>query len=297
MKRRPHRPGVGGKSQLRRILIAAAVAAFCTRSAAESGHEVPLVRDGNVLKAPVVINRQLVKLFIIDSGSSDVQVPAEVFLTLYPETVAESDFLPGTEYRLADGRTIQSQRFMIRSLRIGTHEFEGVEASISDPGTPLLLGQNVLGRLGSWSIDNRRGVLVLGERLEGTAPHISEALPAACRDWRSAPSGCAVGFVRDYFRDVERHDAEAAARKWRSISVAKLRSTLARSEQCTVQNLVLLRGDATGASVQVDLVTKDFDAPTTRWCGPIELARHSTKWAIVTTRGLRRIADHADCSR
>jgi hypothetical protein len=78
MKRRPRRTGLGGKSRLRHVLIAVAVAACCTRSAAESGREIPLVRDGGVLKAPVVINRQLVKLFIIDSGSSDVQVhPAE----------------------------------------------------------------------------------------------------------------------------------------------------------------------------------------------------------------------------
>jgi len=58
-----------------------AVAVCCTGSAAESRREVPLVHDGAVLKVPVVINRQLVKLFVLDSGSSAVQVPAEVFLT------------------------------------------------------------------------------------------------------------------------------------------------------------------------------------------------------------------------
>jgi hypothetical protein len=49
--------------------------------------------------------------------------------------------------------------------------------------------------------------------------------------------------------------------------------------------------------VQVDLITKDVGAPTTRWCGPIQLTRHGTHWAIVTTRGLRPITDEADCSR
>jgi predicted aspartyl protease len=268
-----------------------------TKGIAGATQEVSLVQDGGVYKVPALINRQLVKLFVVDSGSSDLQVPAEVFLSLYPETVGPSDFLPGSAYKLADGRTIQSERFMIRSLRIGEQEFQQVPASISEIGTPLLLGQAVLRRLGSWSIDNRRGVLVLGVRSEGGARLVGESLPKACLDWRNAPSGCAVGFVRDYFLDVERRDAAAAARKWQSISLAKLRATLARSEQCSVKDLVLVRGDATGATVQVDLTTKDIAAPATRWCGPIELTRHGKQWAIVTTRGLRRVDGEAECSR
>ncbi len=133
--------------------------------------------------------------FILDSGASDVQVPAEVFLLLYPRGTPAPRFLAGGSYRLADGRVVQSRRFVIPSLRVGDYEFPDVPASIGEPGAPLLLGQNVLGRLGRWSIDNRRGVLVLGERdAEGSGP--------GCLSWQTAPDTCAVAAVRDHFRDA-----------------------------------------------------------------------------------------------
>src|SRR5262249_35008307 len=59
----------------------------------------------------------------------------------------------------------------------------------------LLLGQNVLSRLGAWTIDNRRNVLVLAERGGGNPD-------AGCEHWRTAAPTCAVAALRDFFRDV-----------------------------------------------------------------------------------------------
>jgi hypothetical protein len=44
---------------------------------------------------------------------------------------------------------------------VGNREITNVTASIAPVKGGLLLGQSFLRQLGSWSIDNRRGVLVL----------------------------------------------------------------------------------------------------------------------------------------
>jgi predicted aspartyl protease len=44
---------------------------------------------------------------------------------------------------------------------VGGVTIHDVLASIGDPGTPVLLGQSFLERLGSWQIDNQRSVLVM----------------------------------------------------------------------------------------------------------------------------------------
>jgi hypothetical protein len=125
--------------------------------------EIPLREQGQTYLVLAEINEQVKKYFIVDSGASEVSIPAEVVATLYPETLRPEDFLEGASYRLADGRTVNSGRFRLRSLRVGSMVFRDVPASIAEAGAPLLLGQGILRRVGSWRIDNQRKVLVLGE--------------------------------------------------------------------------------------------------------------------------------------
>ena len=100
--------------------------------------------------------------FIVDSGAADVSIPADVVLTLVRTgTLAESDFLDSRTYRLADGSTVPSQRFLIRSLRVGDKVLENVTGSVAPVDGGLLLGQSFLTRFKSWSIDNQRQALVL----------------------------------------------------------------------------------------------------------------------------------------
>jgi hypothetical protein len=229
---------------------------------ARASREIPLVRDGGVYEVPVTINGWLQRPFVLDSGAADVQVSADVFLTLYPRGAPSPPFLPGVSYRLADGRVISSRRFMIPSLRIGDYEFPDTVASIGEPGSPLLLGQNVLARLGTWSIDNRRGVLVLGESAASSAD-------TGCLSWRTAPTTCAVAAARDYFRDARpRHD---------------------------VTSLVLLDTAADRATVLIDVLRlADRRAPV-RLCGPIKMRRAGTAWRLDGTPALREIGAAARC--
>jgi predicted aspartyl protease len=127
------------------------------------GDEISLVMSDGVLAVPVLINQSVRIPFIIDSGAADVQLPAEVVLTLFRTgTISDEDFLGGSSYVLANGSTLRSPRFNIREMRVGKHVVRDVVASTGPAiKSQALLGQSFLSRLGSWTLDNKRGVLIL----------------------------------------------------------------------------------------------------------------------------------------
>jgi len=133
-------------------------------AAADSGatNEIPLTQEGGDLTVPVLINGVIPLKFVLDSGSSDVSIPADVALTLYRTgTLQDSDFTGTQTYTLADGSTVPSDTFIIRSLKLGNVTVTNIPASVADASAPLLLGQTFLKRFKSWSIDNSREVLIL----------------------------------------------------------------------------------------------------------------------------------------
>jgi hypothetical protein len=136
--------------------------AMLLSSSAAYSESVALIHAHGTLQVPVVVNGAVSLNFTIDSGATDVSIPATVFSTLTRNgIVSPQDFLDKRLYKLADGSGEISQRFRIRSLRIGTLEVRDVIASVGDSGGLLLLGQSFLSRLKSWSIDNERQALLL----------------------------------------------------------------------------------------------------------------------------------------
>jgi len=145
---------------MRTILLLALLLA-CGTAQAES---IPLIREHGTFVVPVVINDEITLNFTIDSRASDVSIPADVFSILTRAgTVSLEDFLDEHLYELADGSKQTSQRFRIRSLRVGSLELRDVIASVAPAAGSLLLGQSFLSRLKSWSIDNQRQVLLINE--------------------------------------------------------------------------------------------------------------------------------------
>jgi predicted aspartyl protease len=99
---------------------------------------------------------------VIDSGASDVSIPADVLSTLVrTDTVTQTDITGFRNYKNADGEVFQSRAFVIRSLRIGNIEVLSVHAKEAPANAPLLLGQSFLNRFKSWSIDNSTQELIL----------------------------------------------------------------------------------------------------------------------------------------
>jgi clan AA aspartic protease (TIGR02281 family) len=124
--------------------------------------EVPLKSVGGTFVVPVFINGAITLNFVVDSGAADVSVPADVVGTLTRAgTIAKTDFIGKQTYVLADGSTVPTNTFVIRSLKVGDILIENVRGSVSPAAGSLLLGQSFLQRFKSWSMDNNKHVLVL----------------------------------------------------------------------------------------------------------------------------------------
>jgi predicted aspartyl protease len=125
---------------------------------------IPVKPRGGTYEVPVLINKAITLNFVIDSGASDVSIPADVVMTLLRSgTLQRSDFIGTKTYRLADGSTAPSTTFRIRSLTMNNVVIENVTGSIAPVAGELLLGQSFLGRFKSWSIDNAKQALVLAQ--------------------------------------------------------------------------------------------------------------------------------------
>src|SRR5215470_13180372 len=98
--------------------LTAAMPAVIGNARAATSNEVRLEKQGGTYTVPVLINRAITLRFVLDSGASEVLIPADVFLTLVRTgTVSESDFLDSKIYSLADGSKLKGARFVIRELR------------------------------------------------------------------------------------------------------------------------------------------------------------------------------------
>ena len=126
---------------------------------------IPVKAQGGTYVVPVLINKTITLNFVIDSGAADVSIPADVVLTLVRSgTLQRSDFIGTQTYRLADGSTVPSTTFRIRSLTLNNLVIENVKGSVANVKGDLLLGQSFLSRFKSWSIDNARQALVLAAK-------------------------------------------------------------------------------------------------------------------------------------
>ena len=124
--------------------------------------EAPLHSQGGIHSVPVTINDALTLDFMVDSGAAVVSMPADVVAVLARlGTITTRDFLGSKTLRLADGSTVPSQTFRIRSLKVGDITLQDVIGSVAPIKGSLLLGQSFLSRFRSWSINNSRRMLIL----------------------------------------------------------------------------------------------------------------------------------------
>jgi predicted aspartyl protease len=166
--------------------LIAALPPVVVTAAAATGDEVRLEKQGGTYAVPVWINRAITLNFVLDSGASDVLIPADVFLTLLRTgTVSESDFLDSKIYSLADGSKLKGARFVIRELRVGNQVATDVVASVGPVTGDLLLGLSFLSRFGTVTLDNDRHVLILSgkasaplEAQRGTDEQAAVIMPA-----------------------------------------------------------------------------------------------------------------------
>jgi predicted aspartyl protease len=125
---------------------------------------ISMRRVGGINVVPVLINDAITLDFVVDSGATDVTIPANVVSTLVQEgNLNDADFIGQRKYRLADGSTTVLKTFRIRSLKVGDTVVENVTGSVAPAQGFPLLGQSFLRHFRSWSIDNATHELLLNE--------------------------------------------------------------------------------------------------------------------------------------
>src|SRR4051812_43065014 len=150
-----------------------------------AAEEIPLRSSSGTFSVPVRVNDSVTLNFMVDTGATNVVIPADVVSTLLRTgTLTERDFVDRTTYVMADGSKLPSVRFVVHEIRIGNQAIRNVVASVSPAKGDPLLGQSFLSRLPPWTIDYRRGTLVVNENMPpsqmagvGPVPLVSPPVP------------------------------------------------------------------------------------------------------------------------
>ncbi len=138
---------------------------------------VPMKKDGGVYVVPVTLDGIVTVDCIVDSGASDVNIPAGVYRKLLRAgAIQQSDILGTQVYTLADGSDERGHVVRIRSLKVGGITVKDVTASIGGDEGSALLGQSFLERFRSWSLDNGRHALVLNGPPSDAPPRVASGL-------------------------------------------------------------------------------------------------------------------------
>jgi len=140
------------------------VGALATPASVPAGGKttVALEQFAGVYVVPAVVNGVINMKFAVDTGATDVSIPADVVAALTKAgLVTSSDFLGERTYVLADGSKLPAQTLMLRSLKVGDVVVQNVRASVApEKGIPLL-GQSFFSRLKSWSLNNTSRTLIM----------------------------------------------------------------------------------------------------------------------------------------
>jgi gag-polyprotein putative aspartyl protease len=124
--------------------------------------EVPIEKRGDTYRVPVRINDTITLPFLLDTGASDLAIPADVALTLVRAgALASGDFIGKDRYTLANGSEEVREQVVIREVQVGDYAVRNVTATISPPQGEPLLGQSFLSKFGAVTLDYKRLVLIL----------------------------------------------------------------------------------------------------------------------------------------
>ncbi|MBF0322797.1 MAG: TIGR02281 family clan AA aspartic protease, partial [Magnetococcales bacterium] len=139
----------------RRSLI---LSSKCSPDSAEA-REIALSKRGQAYYISATLNGKQTVEFLLDTGATSLSIPEGVALTLMDaEAIAK---LPTVTVMHANGNKVQEKSLKLDSVQIGLVVVREINAIISAPNSPALLGMAVLEKLGTWHIDNKRRVLIV----------------------------------------------------------------------------------------------------------------------------------------
>lgn len=119
---------------------------------------------GGVYEVPCDINGLPLR-FILDTGASTVSISSvEASFMLKNNFLKESDIKGKDYFSTATGEIREGTIINLRRIKVGDTELRNVEASVAhNQEAPLLLGQSVLERFGTVTIDNINSKLVISQ--------------------------------------------------------------------------------------------------------------------------------------
>ena len=117
---------------------------------------------GGTYEVPCSINGLPLK-FIFDTGASDVTISSvEANFMLKNDYLSSKDFKGNRKYLTADGNISEGAVICIREVQVGDVKLKNIEASVvKKQKAQLLLGQSVLERFGTITIDNSNAKLII----------------------------------------------------------------------------------------------------------------------------------------
>lgn len=124
--------------------------------------EVPFTEKGGVKLIDVTVNRKFTVKMILDSGCSSTLISMAEAKYLYDKgCITQDDILGTTKSQIADGTIVEDMVINLKELIIGGEiACSNVTAIVSsNTQAPLLLGNEVLDRAPSYSVDNQNKVI------------------------------------------------------------------------------------------------------------------------------------------
>lgn len=119
---------------------------------------VPFIESGGVKYIEVELNGTFIVRMILDSGCSGALISVAEAQHLYSKGVlTDEDFVGTSKSKIADGSIVENMVVNLREVIIGGKIIcPNVQATVSSNAqAPLLLGNEVLNRTASYTVDNQ----------------------------------------------------------------------------------------------------------------------------------------------
>jgi aspartyl protease family protein len=122
---------------------------------------VKMRQENGVNYVPMKINDVELQ-FIFDTGASSICISVVEAIMLYRQgTLSDDDILGNEQFQDATGNISQGMIINLKSVKIGGKELNNIRATVvGNDVAPLLLGQSVLSKFGSYKIDNIKHEIV-----------------------------------------------------------------------------------------------------------------------------------------
>jgi aspartyl protease family protein len=122
---------------------------------------VKMRQENGVNYVPAKINDVELQ-FIFDTGASSICISVIEAVLLYRQgTLSRDDILGNEQFQDATGHISQGMTINLKSVKIGGKELNNIRATVvGNDVAPLLLGQSVLSKFGSYKIDNIKHEIV-----------------------------------------------------------------------------------------------------------------------------------------